>query len=310
MKRILFAFAVLALLLPACAPLAMSKDAPDEYPMVGFAPEAAPEERGIFPEPAAPPADYAGTPLGSQVPAQERVVIENADLAVVVPDPEARMAEVARMAREMGGFVVSSNLYRTTARTGVVVPGATIVIRVPAARLDEALEQIKADAVEVQNENRSGQDVTQQYVDLQSRLKNLEAAEVQLLRIIEQAEKTEDVLAVFNQLTYYREQIEVVKGQIRFYEESAALSAISVRIIAEETIKPLEIGGWKPQGVARDAVQALINFLQGFVNFLIWLVIFIVPMLAIALAPFYLVFLGIRGVVRKTRARKTPPEKS
>ncbi|MFH1906592.1 MAG: hypothetical protein ABIL11_04280, partial [Chloroflexota bacterium] len=75
-------------------------------------------------------------------------------------------------------------------------------------------------------------------------------------------------------------------------------------LIAEATIKPIEIGGWKPQGVARDAVQALIYFFQGFVNFLLWLVIFILPMLVLLLLPFFLIFLGMRGVVRKNRARK------
>ncbi|MDP2977193.1 MAG: hypothetical protein Q8N45_13410, partial [Anaerolineales bacterium] len=89
-----------------------------------------------------------------------------------------------------------------------------------------------------------------------------------------------------------------------YYEQAAALSAISVTLIAEATIKPIEIGGWKPQGVARDAVQTLINFMQGFVNFLIWLVLFILPMLVLVLLPFFLIFLGIRAVVRKNRAKK------
>ena len=81
--------------------------------------------------------------------------------------------------------------------------------------------------------------MTAEYVDLQSRLKNFEAAEAQLNEILEKATETEDVVNIFNQLVYYREQIEVVKGQIKYYDEAAALSAINVRIIAEETVQPL-----------------------------------------------------------------------
>ncbi len=108
-----------------------------------------------------------------------------------------------------------------------------MIIRVPAEKLDEALETIKADAIEVQSENQSGQDVTSQYVDLESQLKNLEAAEEQLMEIMQKAEKTEDVLNVFNQLTSIRGQIESIKGQMKYFEESAALSAITVRLVAE-----------------------------------------------------------------------------
>ena len=152
-----------------------------------------------------------------------------------------------------------------------------MTIRVPSESLNQALDEIKADVVELQSESRSGQDVTQEYTDLSSRLKNLENTERQLTSIMEEARNTEDVLQVFNQLTQIREQIEVIKGQMKYYEQSAALSAISIRLVAEETIQPIEIGGWKPQGVVRDAVQTLVDFLQGFFEFIIWLVIVFLP---------------------------------
>jgi hypothetical protein len=196
------------------------------------------------------------------------------------------------------------------------VPEGTIVIRVPATKLEEALKQVKADVVEIRNETRSGQDVTQDYVDLESRLKNLQAAEAQLTKIMEEAKRTEDVMSVFNQLVYYREQIELVKGQMQYYEQSADYSAISARLIAEESIQPLQVGGWKPQGEVRDAIQRLINFLQGFVNFLIWAVLYYLPVLLliglVIVLPIWLVYLAIRAIRRrsnrnKTQAPPTPP---
>lgn len=233
----------------------------------------------------------------------ERIVIQNADLAIVVPDVEARLKEIEAMAVRMGGFVVSSSLYQSYTNNNVKVPEAMVVIRVPSEKLDEALALIKKDAVEVQNESRTGTDVTAEYVDLQSRLKNLEAAEAQLQEILEKAEKTEDVINVFNQLVYYREQIELVKGQIEYYEQAAALSAISVRIIAEETVQPIEIAGWKPEGVARKAVQDLIYFFQDFASFLIRFVIYTLPVLITIGIPLYLVFLGGRAIYRRVRGR-------
>lgn len=234
----------------------------------------------------------------------DRIVIQNADLVIVVSDVKERMKNIQVMAQQMGGFVVSSNLYQSYTSDNVEVPEAQIVIRVPAEQLDKVLEQIKKDVVDVQNENRSGQDVTAEYVDLQSRLKNYEAAEAQLEKILEQATATEDVVSIFNQLVYYREQIELVKGQIKYYDEAAALSAISVRIVAEETIQPIVIGKWEPQGVALEAVQDLINFLKGFVNFLIRFVIYILPVLIFIFVPIYLVFIGLRALFRKMRGSK------
>jgi hypothetical protein len=213
------------------------------------------------------------------------------------------------MAQTMGGFVVSSNLYQTTTSDGTPVPEGSIVIRVPADKLEQALKQIKADVVEVQNETRSGQDVTQEYVDLKSRLKNLEAAEAQLTKIMEEAKKTEDVLNVFNQLVATREQIELIKGQMQYYEQSAAYSAITARLMAEETVKPIQVGGWKPQGVVRDAIQSLINFLQDFVDFLIWSILYYLPMLLliglVIVLPIWLVYLAARAI-RRTKRGKTP----
>jgi hypothetical protein len=196
--------------------------------------------------------------VGNAVPPaqQDRLVIQNADLALVVKDTKAKMDQMTAMAQAMGGFVVSANLYQTYAPNGTQVPEGSIVIRVPADRLEEALKQIKADVVEIQNENRSGQDVTQEYVDLKSRLKNLQAAEAQLTKIMEEANKTEDVLNVFNQLVYYREQIELVKGQMQYYEQSSTYSAITARLIAEETIQPIQIGGWMVSSAMRRAVIA------------------------------------------------------
>ena len=216
----------------------------------------------------------------------------------------ARVQTIQDMAKAMSGFVVSVNLSQTYASDGTKVPQAQVVIRVPQESLNDALVQIKKDVVEVQNENRTGTDVTDQYVDMQSRLTAKEAAADQLTKIMQNATRTEDVLAVYTQLQQIDSEIEVLKGQIKYTEQSAALSAISVNIIAEETIKPIIVAGWKPQGVARDAVQSLIFFWQGFVDFLIRFFLYLLPVLITIGIPLYLIFLLLRWVLRKTRKPK------
>lgn len=237
--------------------------------------------------------------------ATERMVIQNVDMSIVVADPKARMDEIADMAVRMGGFVVSSNLYRSTyGPNQIEVPEGSMTIRVPAEKLDEALASIKENVVEVTYENRSGQDVTSQYVDLQSRLKAKQEAEKNLLKIMDTAEKAEDVLAIYMQVQNIQTEIESLKGQIQYYEEAAALSAISIRLVAEETVKPIEIGGWKLQGTANDAIQDLIRFTQGFTRFLIRFFLTILPALILIAIPAYLVFLGGRALFRKFRKSK------
>jgi hypothetical protein len=240
-----------------------------------------------------------------QQAAQERLVIKNADLAIVVEDPEARMQQIAALAVEMGGYVVSSNLFQSYyGPNSIEVPEATVAIRVPSERLDEALERIKEGASDIQYENVSGQDVTSQYVDLQSQLKAKEAAEKKLLEILDEAQRAEDVLAIYLQVQTVQTEIEVLKGQIKYYEESAALSAISVRLIAEEGTQNIEIGPWKPAGAVKDAIQDLIFFLQNFAEFLIRFVILILPSLILIGIPLYLVYLGGRALYRRFNKSK------
>jgi len=242
----------------------------------------------------------------------ERLVIKNANSTIVVADPAKSMDAIARMAEEMGGFVVTANLYHNQLEGGIEVPGATITIRVPAERFDDAIMRIREESDrEPLNENINSQDVTGDYTDLQSRLRNLEAAEAQLTEIMESATKTEDVLSVYNELVRVREQIEVIKGQIKYYEQSAELSAISVELIANESIRPLTVGGWEPQGVAKQAIQALINTLKALANVVIWLIIYVAPVLLVLFIifglPILLLVLWRNSRRRRRLARQMPP---
>ncbi len=233
--------------------------------------------------------------------AGERLVIRNAYLTVVVVDPAARAAEIAAMAEALGGFVVSSNTYQSTFGDGVLATQASITIRVPADSLDQALDEIKNGAVEVRSENITGQDVTQEYTDLQSQLRNLEAAEVELREIMASLTKAEDVLRVFENLRQVRQEIEVTKGRIQYFEQSARLSAVSVDLLPDVVSQPLKIGRWQPEGTAKTALEALINVLRFLADAAIVFVILFIPVILLLAIPIAL----IRRWIRRRRARKT-----
>lgn len=232
--------------------------------------------------------------------AGERLVIRNAYLTVVVVDPAVRAAEIAALAETLGGFVVSSNTYQSSFGDGVVATQASITIRVPADSLDQALDEIKAGAVEIRSENITGQDVTQEYTDLQSQLRNLEAAEVELREIMASLTKAEDVLRVFENLRQVRQEIEVIKGRIQYFEQSARLSAISVDLLPDVVSQPLKIGRWQPEGTAKTALQALINVLRFLADAGIVFVILFVPIILLLAIPITV----LRRWIRRRRARK------
>ena len=318
-KRIVIIFFALALLLTACGIKAASTQSPDLYPpgTSGGAPNYQ-----VEPELPAPTEGYSGYTDANKATGnvsaesaalQDRLVIMNADLTIVVADPQAKVDAISQMSTDLGGFVISMNMYQTYTQNGQPAPEGTISIRVPADKLENALSQIKADAVEVRNQNRNGQDVTASYVDLQSQLTNLEMAEADLQAIMDDAKnnpnsnttsKTQDVLSVYNQIVSVRGQIESIKGQMQYYEQASAFSLINVTLIAEETVQPIEIGGWKPEGVVRDAIQSLIRFWQGFVNFLINLFLLVLPILITIFGPLALIAWGIIALVKRQKRKK------
>jgi len=290
------------LVMAGCAAAARESPPVFSEPSVGFDQAA---ERGFARGESFAPMEpgVAEAPvLVSNVAAVERVVIQTASLTLVVPDPAASADEIANLATEMGGFVVSSNVSRTTyADIGVTADQGSIQIRVPAERLQEALERIKSGATEVRGENISGQDVTQEFTDLQSSLRNLEAAEEQLLEIMGSATKTEDVLRVFETLRQVRQEIEITTGRIQYLSESASLSSISVELIPDAAAQPLQIGGWRPEGTAREAFTALIRALRFLGEAAIWTGICVLPVTLILGVPTY--FAG-RTILRRRRAAK------
>jgi hypothetical protein len=317
-NKIVVAMIVLAVLLAGCA---SAQSTPSAYPAPGLRapglgggvtnsqPEAAPATVAPVTDSKAALAGGAGN-----ASALERMIVMNVNLSIVVADPQKKMDEINQLAKSLGGHLVSMNMAQVYTQSGTMAPQGTITVRIPADKLDDALKQIKTGVVDVTSEDRSGEDVTSQYVDLQSQLNNLQKAEQDLPDIMDEAKnnpgndsttKTQDVLNVYNQIVSIRGQIEQIQGQMKVIEETTSTSSITVTLVAEDTIKPIQIGGWKPQGVARDALQSLVKFLQGFVNFLIYMIILVLPILIVIFGPIALIIWGIIALVRRGRNKKS-----
>jgi hypothetical protein len=303
-KRIFFALVILSLLLASCggASQGLRSSSPSQ-------PDVVTEVQNVEAISAPAVAGEKGAYAQDQTAAStDRLVIKNATLSIAVNDPLISRDNIARMAAAMGGFVVSADMYQQSLSSGVQVPQVSMTIRVPAERLDEALTTIKGETDQpIISENASSQDVTAEYTDMNSKLINLQAAEKQLQEIMASATRTEDVLAVYSQLVLVREQIELIKGQMQYYEQSAALSSISVQLIANAAMQPISIAGWQPGGVAKQALQSLIHALQSLANFAIRLVILYIPVLLIIFVPIALIIWGLASLVKRGRKEKKAP---
>lgn len=209
----------------------------------------------------------------------ERLVIKTASLSLLVKDVRASVSKMQKLAEGFGGFVVDSNVVVIDQKKGNL--SAWVTIRVPVEKFDDALASLKESAIKVSSEQISGEDVTEQYTDLQSRLRNLEATEGQLLKIMERAGEIKDVLAVQQELTRVREQIETVKGRIKFLEESAAMSKITAYFATEEGELPIVEEKWSPLTTVKEGLRALASFWQAVADRLIFWIIFLSPLIVL-----------------------------
>jgi hypothetical protein len=161
----------------------------------------------------------------------ERKIIRNAELSLETDEPQKAMQRVASIAEARGGFVVTSES-RQQAGTdgGKAYEVITIQARVPAAQFDAALNDIRAVGSRVTAEKITGQDVTEEFIDLEARLRTQRALEAQLLDIMKQARQVSDAITVERELTNVRTEIERVEGRRRFLENQASLSTVKVTL--------------------------------------------------------------------------------
>ena len=215
----------------------------------------------------------------------ERLVIKTATLTMVVQDVAKAVSAISSYAETKGGFIISSELYET----GSGLSGS-VSVRIPADFFDSGLGDVKGFG-EVKSQTLSGQDVTEEFVDLSSQLKNLRATEEQFLEIMKKAEKIEDILAVQRELSTVRSQIELIQGRMKFLQQSAALSTITVYLSTDPSALPVidNEDQWKPWGTLKEAARSLLDTLKWYADGLIWVLVY-VPVALLYLGFFALLY--------------------
>ena len=237
------------------------------------------------------------TPAKNRAPALTRKLIRTVNLQLEVRDTEEVSAQVQALAVRLGGYVGSSN----GQRRGELMY-YTLTLRVPAERLDEALKAIRALAIRINQEHQQVDDVTDQYVDLDARMRTLEATETELRALLaesrQRARKVEEIMAVYQQLIEVRSQIEQIRTQLNSFDKLAALSTINLELVPTEASKPVVASDeWRPGDRLRGSARTLVGFLRWLVDAVIYTVIVLLPVGLVIAA----VVLGLRWLWRRGR---------
>ena len=233
------------------------------------------------PEPNPDAFDAAPSKLG---PLDQRV-IKTGDLPVEVArgDFQKALNDSVAIADGYGGFVLSNRQEGEGADSGV------LVIRVPAGRFEEAMRAFQ-DIGDVEGQNITGQDVSEEFVDLQARLRNFVAQEEVLLRLMDRSQSVSDTIRVQSQLQQTQLEIERIRGRLRFLDDQTAFSTITVHL-AEVGASPTKPGtierAWERAGDVFLGVIASVIVGAGF------------------LVPVAILLLVLYAVVRIVRPRVT-----
>jgi hypothetical protein len=217
-----------------------------------------------------------------------RMIVKNADVRLTVKDTDVAIDRATQIVGDAGGYIVSSRVWYQD-YYGNNLKYASITIGVPVAEFEKSLSRLRALAVKVVDETASGDDVTDQYVDLQSQLTNLEATRARIQDFLKDAKTIDEALRINQELANIEGQIEQIKGRMNYLNDRSAYSTITLNLEPEfpvltptptatprPTATPIP---WKPSETFGEAKSTVTVLYQGIANFLIWLGVVILPLL-------------------------------
>jgi len=227
-----------------------------------------------------------GAPDQESAPASAgRLIIKNADIRLLVADTDVAVDRATQIVGDLGGYIVSSRVWYQD-YYGHSLKYATFTIGVPVEQFERGLSRLRGLSVRVLDESALGEDVTDQYVDLQSQVTNLEATRDRIQSFLEQAQNVDEALRINQQLSEIERQIEQIKGQINYLSDRSAYSTITINfepelpeILSTPTPTPTPLA-WDPGDTFEDAKKTVTTAYQGIFEFLIWVLVVLVPILA------------------------------
>ncbi len=169
-----------------------------------------------------------------QVNISDRMIIHQANMEVRVKSLDKAQQNIEKKVKEYGGYIVESNEYRDENE----LMSGHIIVRVPEKQFQAFLNDAEAEAADVLSRNVSGQDVTEEYVDLESRLKSKRAVEERLLGFMKEAQKTEDLLKISSDLAKVQEEIEILVGKVKYLENQTDFSTVEISMQESKVVVP------------------------------------------------------------------------
>jgi hypothetical protein len=246
---------------------------------------------------AAPSTEFAGskTDVYEDWAAQQdfgRKIVKTAELSIRAEKVRDSASRAQQIAAQFGGSVLSSQINQ-----GEDYVSADLVLVVPSPEFEKALGELRGLGKEVTTDTVRGEDVTEEYIDLRSRERNLVAAEQSLLKLYDKAESVSDTLSIERELTNIRGQIEQVQGRIKYLDQHTASSQIILSVQPVARPAPPQ-PAWDPARVVAHAWNASLSILQALATAVLSVVVF-----GWWLAPVLLV--GFMGWRRRNR-RSSP----
>lgn len=230
----------------------------------------------------------------------KRKIIRNANLALETSEPEVAKNKITSIAEAKDGLVFEAT---QSSSSNSARPRNTVsmTLRVPSDKFNETLEEIRKSVDRVVTESVKGRDVTEEFIDIEARLKTKKALEERFLEIMKQSKSVADALRVQRELANVRTEIERIEGRKRFLENQAIFSTI---VLSLKT--PTEISG-SPTGFFYELKEAVSDGFEAalaFVLFLVRFVIAILPFLIIVVLPIFLLLRYLWKKYRKKRLAK------
>ncbi|MET3683569.1 uncharacterized lipoprotein YehR (DUF1307 family) [Alkalibacillus flavidus] len=230
---------------------------------------------------------------GANEPSSERMVIYTGRLAIHVPDYDEAQNQITDKIENTGGYIVES----TTREIEDNRRSGHISARIPQAEFTNFMNHLDSKNVKIVEKSTQGEDVTEEYVDLESRLTSKEAVEERLLTFLDEAEDTEAALQVSNDLAQVQEEIEQIKGRMQYLENHSAYATVTVNI-EERRINIPDIENEESLNTIERTQQLFMNTINALMQFGSYLVVFVAGMSPISIP------LLIIGVIIWLRQRK------
>ena len=234
-----------------------------------------------------------------------RKLIKNVWLTAETEDFDGLMAGVTSRISQLGGYVENQEAYSGSAYRNSGSCRADLTIRIPADQLANFVSQV-SEISNVTSSRESAEDVTLSYADTESRKKALETEQDRLLELMEQAETTEDLLAIESRLTDVRYQLESAASQLKLYDSLVSYSTVYLTVEEVQKLTPVqELSTWgKITTGFRENLQTLGDGLLGLLVFLTAGLPYWIPLALLALLCSFL----IRRHRRKKQAAQPPQE--